>query len=32
MSLTTLKCEGNPIDYDFYPTLENIRNYNQSKN
>ena len=26
-SLNTLTCSGNPLQYDFKPTLANIRNY-----
>ena len=26
-SLKELACGGNPLQYDFEPTLENIRNY-----
>ena len=26
-SLNTLTCSGNPLQYDFNPTLENIRSY-----
>ena len=32
ISLKILQCEeGNPLKYDFEPTLENIQNYNQEK-
>ena len=29
--LEVLYCGGNPLKYDFEPTLENIRNYNASR-
>ena len=30
--LENLFCNNNPLIYDFEPTLENIRNYNTSRN
>ena len=30
-NLEKLYCYGNPLKYDFEPTLENIRNYNASR-
>ena len=29
--LEVLYCSGNPLKYDFVPTLKNIRNYNASR-
>jgi hypothetical protein len=30
-TLKELQCDNNPFTYKFKPTLENIRNYNDSK-
>ena len=32
MSLKYLVCYNNPLKYDFEPTLENIKNYNNKQN
>lgn len=31
LSLTTLYCSNNPLIYNFYPTLENIRKHKKNK-
>ena len=32
LTLEILKCSNNPLEYNFKPTLENIRHYNNKQN